>query len=169
MRLARPQQKKRDMRRADLRPLRDLASAGKGHLPGTQAGARGVASRESPAMSLLADRLGADHEAELIASAGGERLVIPENLAGDEPRALERRFGRELAVLLVLHFGGRLVYVPTGNAALRQAGSPLKVVVRMTKAGKSANEIARRLELSDRAVYYHRARAKRLGLLPASE
>lgn len=113
-------------------------------------------------MTLLAARLGPERAAVVIDAAGGQRLAIPASLEeGKPPRALERLVGRELAVVLVLHFGGSLLYVPRG----RNGSAKLAAVVRMTRAGKSANVIARRLKCSCRTVYSRRAEARDLGLL----
>lgn len=114
-------------------------------------------------MTLLVDRLGAERAAAVIELAGGQRIAVPAELEdGAAPRALEKRFGRDLAIALVLHFGGDPLYIPRP----RLGRAHLKDVVRLSKRGKSANFIARKLGCSDRAVYRRRAQARALGLLP---
>jgi len=118
-------------------------------------------------MTLLVDRLGAERAAAIIEEAGGERLVIPPALdQGDAPRPLEVRFGRDLAIVLVIHYGGEVVYVPNGKVR----GGPRRVhlaeVVRRTIARESSSTIARALGCSDRIVHLRRAEARALGLLP---
>lgn len=115
-------------------------------------------------MTLIAERLGDEPADRISALAGGARLAIPADLSHPcATGALERLVGNELAVLLVLHFGGQTVYVPTGKGS---APVDLGDVVRLTRAGKSARTIARRLACSDRTVYARRAEARQLGLLP---
>lgn len=113
-------------------------------------------------MSNLVARLGAEAAAAVIAAAGGARLSIPPTL--DNCRQLEATVGRELAVLLVLHFGGNLIYVP--HAARSRQVSTAEVA-RLTLEHKSARMIARELRCSDRTVYGQRAKAREAGLLPA--
>lgn len=113
----------------------------------------------------LVERLGEDNAGKVIAALGGTRILVPDKLEhGDAPKRLELLVGRELAILLVLHFGGTWVYVPRLAPAGRLS---LSRVVRMTRAGKSANSIARASGCSDRAVYLRRAEARARGLLPA--
>lgn len=119
-------------------------------------------------MTILVERLGPERAAVLIEAAGGQRLTIPRGLEhGGAPQALERLVGREIAVAIVLHFGGESFYVPNR----RPAGGPRRVkvssVVRMTRNGRSANYIARKLGCSERTVYARRAEARELGLLAA--
>lgn len=152
------------MRRAHLLELRDVASARERHLREASARARGVA--KAPLVTLLARRLGPERAAVVIEAAGGQRLAIPATLEENAaPRSLERLLGRELAVALVLHFGGSTVYVP--NRALAGGARRVKLssVVRMTRNGRSARYIAGRLGCSERTVYARRAEAKELGLL----
>lgn len=114
-------------------------------------------------MTRLADRLGAERAAAVIDAAGGARLTIPADLDHyRETGALERLVGRELAVLLVLHFGGSTIYVPTGGG---KRYTRLADIVRMTAEGMSARQIARQIGCSDRTVYARRAAARRLDLL----
>lgn len=114
-------------------------------------------------MNLLVARLGAERASIVIERAGGRRLAIPTDLAN--PRAtdsLKRLVGSTVATALVLHFAGQTIYVPR---AAQDGTAKLSTVVRMTKAGKSAGFIARRLQCSDRTVYARRAEARELGLL----
>lgn len=116
-------------------------------------------------LTLLAARLGPERAAIVIEAAGGQRLAIPASLeANSAPRSLERLLGRELAVALVLHFGGSTVYVPNGRGT-GAARVKLSRVVRLTRNGRSAREIAAHLGCSERTVYARRAEAKELGLL----
>lgn len=114
-------------------------------------------------MTNLVDRLGQDRADRVIERAGGRRLAIPNDLS--HPRTtdrLKRLFGEELAIALVLHFGGSLIYVPRA----KQGTAKLSTVVRLTREGKSAGQIARRLQCSDRTIYARRAEARAAGLLP---
>jgi hypothetical protein len=115
-------------------------------------------------LTALVDRLGEENAAVVVKALGGTRVAVPDRLDhGRPPSRLEQLFGAELAVLLVLHFGGTYLYVPR----LEEPGRlTLRRVVRMTRAGKSANAIARALRCSDRAVYLRRAEARAQGLLP---
>lgn len=114
-------------------------------------------------MSILEDRLGADHAATVVERLGGCSITVPDRLDDERVARIERQFGRELAVLIVLHFGGTKLYVPHGES---RKWNKLDDVVRMTKARKSASFIARELRCSDRTVYAWRRRAKAAGLLP---
>lgn len=114
-------------------------------------------------MNILVDRLGPDHAETIIARLGGCRITVPGDLKDERVTKLEAMFGRELAVLIVLHFGDRSLYIPHGDSRARV---DMADVVRLTKARKSAATIARELSCSDRTVYTWRARAKKLGLLP---
>lgn len=115
-------------------------------------------------MNIIEERLGPVHAARLIAKLGGCRITVPGDLR-DEGRItkLERMFGRELTVLIVLHFGDQSLYVPHGDSRQRVE---MADVVRLTLERKSAAVIARELRCSDRTVYGWRSRAKALGLLP---
>ena len=116
----------------------------------------------------LATRLGSERAAIVIDKAGGQRLSIPETLEqGGAPRTLERMFCRDIAVALVLHFAGTSLYVPNRQVAGGIRRVKLSSVVRMTRNGRSANYIARKLDCSARTVYSRRAEAKSLGLLEA--
>ena len=118
------------------------------------------------AMTDLADRLGPERAETVIRAAGGSRLAIPSRLEdGGAPRALERLVGRKIAIALVLHYGGTVIYIPQADQA---RGEKLKLgdVVRMTRSGKSAATIARRFGCSERAVHYRREQARSRGLLP---
>jgi hypothetical protein len=116
-------------------------------------------------MSDPLDILGPERAARVKAIAGGTRISVPSDV--DSPfnraRSLESRFGREIAILLVFHFAGRVIYVPRAETS---AQVDIRKVARLTKRKKSAQEIARKLECSERAVYAARARAKARGLLP---
>lgn len=120
-------------------------------------------------MTLLVDRLGPERAAVVIERAGGQRITIPRELEhGGAPRSLERMFGRDIAVAIVLHFGGENIYIPNRQPAGGPRRIKLSSVVRMTKGPpmRSANYIARKLGCSERTVYARRAEAKALGLLP---
>lgn len=117
-------------------------------------------------MTILARRLGPERAAVVIEAVGGQRIAIPASLeANSAPRSLERLLGRELAVSLVLHFGGQILYVPNSGLAGGAKRVKLSSVVRMTRNGRSARYIAARLGCSERTVYARRAEAKELGLL----
>lgn len=115
-------------------------------------------------MNLLEQRLGPAKAAKVIERLGGCRLRVPDRLERDDDRVtkLERMFGRDIAVLIVLHFGGQSLYIPHGGA---RTWSKVEDVVRFTKSGKSAAFIARKLGCSDRTVYSLRAKARAAGLL----
>lgn len=113
-------------------------------------------------MSILALSIGQDQLERLSRILGGTRLRIPGQLDnGNAPEAFARRVGNaDLAVLLILHFGDSVIYVPR----LTLGGGPervtVKAVMRLTERGKSAGEIALILHCSNRAVYRKRAKHK---------
>lgn len=113
-------------------------------------------------MNELAARIGEERAALVSRKAGGRRLAIPGTLADSAP--LEARFGRKLAVVLVLHFGGQTIYVPHGG---KRRHVDRAAVVRLTRKGRTASEIVAELQCSDRTVYSQRAKARELGELPA--
>jgi len=115
-------------------------------------------------VTVLVDRLGAEWASVVIERAGGRRLAVPADLSQYRTTdRLKRMLGTSLATLVVLHFGGQIIYIPRGAAS---RAPKLSTVVRMTRAGKSAASIARKLGCSDRTIYARRAQARGLGLLP---
>jgi hypothetical protein len=70
--------------------------------------------------SALVDRLGAENAARLSAVAGGTRLWVPSTLTDSD--RLRKRLGDQLAVLMVLHFGGGRVSVPLGQGGRGSQG-----------------------------------------------
>jgi hypothetical protein len=118
---------------------------------------RGVISR--PASELTA-RLGPENAAKLSAAAGGTKLWVPGNLAN--AGRLRGLLGDDLAVLLVLHFGGARVSVPlstNGRGAQGKRVDP-KRVKRLIGRGWSDDRIARHLGCSGKTVFNHRAKLR---------
>lgn len=119
-------------------------------------------------MNLLEARLGEPRAGLVIERAGGHRLVIPAQLRDNEREvsALEKLLGRELAIILVIHFGGETIYVPNKGTAGGGRKVSLELVIEETVAGRSAREIARLAGCSDRTVHARRAEARAAGRLP---
>lgn len=113
-------------------------------------------------MTNLSARLGDEDAERIIQVAGGRRLSIPEGLEKYDTRQIEKLFGRELSIKLILHFGGRTIYVPRNGMSKKVS---LRRVVYWTKRDKSASWIAQRLGCSDRTVYSCRKTAIERGLL----
>lgn len=112
-------------------------------------------------MTVLADRIGEANALLVIAAAGGERIAVPALLdAGNCPSTFARRFGPEIGVLLILHFGGSAIYIPHGRKQWKGAKAATSDVVRMTRRGKTASQIAKTLGCSERTVYAKRAKAR---------
>ena len=110
-------------------------------------------------MTVLADRLGADLAAEIIAKAGGTRISIPADIASSYNRSiLETRFGAPVAAVLIFHFPGETIYVPKATADRMRVND--KAVAMMTSAKLSAREIALDLNCSERTVHKSRRRMR---------
>jgi hypothetical protein len=115
-------------------------------------------------LSIIADKIGEDRAGRLSSIVGGLRLVIPESLnEGNAPSCLANRIGHDLAVLLILHFPGSLLYVPTGRKTRKIS---VKTVATLTLRNMSANDIATRLKCSVRVIHTKRGEARSCGLLP---
>jgi len=111
-------------------------------------------------LTMIADRLGADHAARLSAIVGGTRLYVPPVLT--DAGRLKRTVGEPLAILLVLHFGGSRIKVPTGTGAGGAQGAvDPKQVARLLRKGWSNSRIARKLRCSERTVERKRAVLRR--------
>ena len=114
-------------------------------------------------MTVLEDRLGSEIFDQLVRIAGGTRISVPDDIASSYCRSvLEKRFGQPVALLLIFHFPGEVVYIPKNNARTRVDDI---LVARMTKHKQSASTIARALNCSERAVHASRARCRQNGLL----
>lgn len=114
-------------------------------------------------MTNLERRLGSEIFDQLVRKAGGTRISVPDDIESSYCRqALETRFGQPVALLLIFHFPGEIVYIPKNAARTRVDDIR---VARMTKRGRSAAAIARKLNCSDRAVHASRARCRANGLL----
>jgi AraC-like DNA-binding protein len=85
-------------------------------------------------------------------------LLVPDTLR-DADR-LTRLLGRDLAVLVVLHFGGERIYVPRLDV-----GTVVDVakVAALTRKGLSLSEIATRLNCSERTVSRKRKQGGLMG------
>jgi Homeodomain-like domain len=108
---------------------------------------------------VIAERLGQANAERLAVLVGGTSITIPDRLSAAS--ALRARIGDDLAVLVVLHFGGlERIYVPR----LAHSG-PVddRAVARLTNRGWSAKRIARKLECSERAIYSARRRNREGG------
>lgn len=119
-------------------------------------------------MSALARILGPENLARLSAACGGTRLYVPKyygtppkhigNNGGgrDTSKRLARLVGPDLGLLLVLHFGDSVIYVPKRRDAPTVDRRKLKRLAR--NPNLSATTIARRLGCTTRTV--EKARAK---------
>lgn len=105
----------------------------------------------------IADIAG-DHAARLMAAEyGGRRIYLPANLPADH--ALSKLLGFEAACQIRNAFGAGHLEVPMGTPPTRDY---VRIQVdALTKAGKSANEIARTLHITSRTVRRHRAALRR--------
>lgn len=114
-------------------------------------------------LTCLVDKLGEELAAKVIAAAGGTRISIPTDIAKSRKRKLlEKRFTPELAAILIFHFGGETLYVPTATGTRTRISDA--VVKTMTRRNKSANDIALKLKCSERAVYLSRRRSREAAL-----
>lgn len=110
--------------------------------------------------TVIADRLGSEQAARLSAIVGGTRLYVPPVLT--DAGRLKRTVGEPLAVLLVLHFGGSRIKVPTGTGAGGSQGTvDIKRVARLLRKGWSNSRIARKLGASERTIERKRAILRR--------
>lgn len=114
--------------------------------------------------SVLSDRLGAEQLAKLSTIVGGTRLHVPSSTlppatgGSDGFARLSALVGRDLAILLVLHFADSRIYVPRGK---RSAQVDARKVARLDAQGWSATRIARKLGCSNRTIHAARSRIKR--------
>jgi len=110
--------------------------------------------------TVIADRIGPEQAARLSAIVGGTRLYVPPVLT--DAARLKRTVGEPLAVLLVLHFGGSRLKVPTGTGAGGAQGTvDIKRVARLLRKGWSNSRIARKCRCSERTVERKRAILRR--------
>ena len=106
---------------------------------------------------LIAHRLGLEQAARLSAIVGGTRLSVPASLA--DAARLKRLVGEPLAIVLVLHFGGSRIKVPTGAGSGGAHGQvDVRRVARLLRKGWSNARIARKLHCAERSVERKRAR-----------
>lgn len=118
-------------------------------------------------MSELERLLGLEHFETLREAFGGTRVVVPTGIEPTPYRAeLEEKLGEGVVGLLIFHFPGEAVYVPTGRP-LQRTRLDDQLVAKLTRAGKSATAIALELSCSDRAVYHARRRCRSKGILPS--
>lgn len=97
---------------------------------------------------IIANRLGEAKAAQLSALVGGTRIAVPANLSNGD--RLKRRIGDDLAILVILHFGGTSsLYVPVLE---RATVVEIEKVRRLAKSGHSAAAIARKLRCSERTI-----------------
>lgn len=116
-------------------------------------------------MTELERLLGLEHFEKLRETFGGIRLAIPTGIEPSKYRnELEAKLGEGIVGLLIFHFAGDAVYIPTGRPRQRIDD---KRVAKLTRAGKSVEAIALELSCSDRAVYLARRRCRAKGILPS--
>lgn len=116
---------------------------------------------EAP-MDYIADMMGSAFRDKVSAQLGGATLIIPRkksSLSDDHP--LVTALGRDDAEEMVELVAGERFYIPLGP----QKDDRHMVVYEASRAGKTTNQIARDLGISDRQV--RRLRAKARELLPA--
>lgn len=114
-------------------------------------------------LTVLADRLGRELAAKVIAAAGGTRVSVPSDIASSRNRSvLEKRFSPEIAAMLIFHFGGETIYIPTATG--KRVHVDDRAVERMTSAKRSASDIALELKCSERTVYLSRTRLREAAL-----
>lgn len=113
-------------------------------------------------MDYIADMMGSAFRDKVSAQLGGATLIIPRkksSLSDNHP--LVTALGRDDAEEMVELVAGERFYIPRGP----QKGDRHMVVYEASRAGKTTNQIARDLGISDRQV--RRLRAKARELLPA--
>lgn len=116
-------------------------------------------------MTELERLLGLEHFEKLREAFGGTRLFVPQGIEPSKYRdQLEAKVGEGVVGLLIFHFPGDRVYIPTGRPRHRVDD---KRVAELTRAGKSVEFIALALSCSDRAVYLARKRCRARGILPS--
>ena len=116
---------------------------------------------EAP-MDYIADMMGTAFRDRVMACLGGTTLRVPRSKAAlTDDHELVSALGREDAEEMVELVGAEMFYIPRGP----QKSDRHMVVYEASRAGKTTNQIARDLGISDRQV--RRLRAKARELLPA--
>lgn len=116
--------------------------------------------------SALAETIGQAHADALSKIAGGTRISVPSSInapTNGGRNGFERlagTVGHDLALLLVLHYGGTQIGVPRGLTGRRV---DIAKVAELTNAGMSASKIARALHCTERTVFTARAKAQAKG------
>jgi len=108
--------------------------------------------------NLLVERLGIENARVLAGLAGGTRLSVPAQTSN--AARLQSLVGEELAILLILHFGGLgRVYVPRLGKSLAKVDE--RAVMRLSRRNWPASRIARKLGCTERTVHSIRAKSRR--------
>lgn len=107
--------------------------------------------------------IGADNLYRLAEAYGGTRIKVPADF--DAANALRSQIGDDLAALVVFHFGGTVIYVPTMKPPAVPTSLHQAEIEKLDQAGLSAREIARRCGCSQRSIYAHRKRKRTKGLI----
>lgn len=111
-------------------------------------------------MTKIAEKLGPEHAATLARLAGGTRINLTNHMLDRGPKHLIERFGETIAALLIFHFGGTVLYIPTNARGFPVDGER---VIALKRAGWSESAIARELRCSDRVIYRKLAKARAAG------
>ena len=109
----------------------------------------------------LGAELGPAATLRLVSGYGGTNIKVPRKARADH--YLANLLGMQALEALCNGWGGEVLYVPLNEYAAHIA--VLRGVVRMVEEGRSAQDIAHVLEVTERTVFRMKLEARQLGLL----